>query len=410
MLRTVRDADLWALIKDAKRYKIIPYVDEKYYQSFEKLLWNLDIEPYYFVADDAKMKLRSVYEILTENADEIMVIVVKDNFPEAKKTLEGLGLSMNNDFKDIQKVSFGASSGVYNYDPVCGYNLDIPKEAYPGFKSHGIISEKGTVRIMTLGGSTTDDFFPYFASWPEILHLELEALGVSNIVFNGGVTGYSSGEELFKLIRDGVCMDPDIVITYSGVNDSVKGANPYINDYMRQICAFLEGSSKQLGSRRKTNAFGITWGNDCMEKYKNPAYFWLNNQKMMHSICECFGIRHFVFHQPNMVNGKAQLSDYEKEYLLNTCFIGPEKYLLDDIAKQCKDFRNIIREETSQLEWVYDASDIFDDADVYIDYAHVKENGNQIIAREILRQCQNEIIRIAKEKEQSHSYEKISHK
>ncbi len=398
MLRTVRDADLWALIKDAKQYKIIPYVDQKYYASFRKILQNLDIDPPYFVSDDACMELRSVYDLLTENADEIMVIVVKDSFPDARKVLEGLGLSMNHDFKDIQKVSFGASSGIYNYDPICGYNLDIPDEKYPGFKTHGSTCREKAVRIITLGGSTTDDFFPCFASWPEILHKSLEALGVPNIIYNGGVTGYSSGEELFKLIRDGICMEPDIVITYSGVNDAVKGANPYINDYMRQICAFLEGSSKQLGSRRKTNAFGITWGNDCMGNYKNPAYFWLNNQKMMHSICECFGIRHFVFHQPNMVNGKARLSDYDKEYLLNTCYIGPEKYLLDDIAKQAKDFRQLIEQETSGLEWIIDATDIFNGADVYIDYAHVKESGNQIIAQEILKRCQDVFLEIAKEK------------
>lgn len=398
MLRAVRDADLWALIKDSKKYKIIPYVDKKYYLSFQKIVHNLDIEIPYFVADYEGDGLQSVYDLLMENRDEIMVIVVKDNFLEARTVLEGLGLSMNNDFKDIQKVSFGASSGVYNYDPICGYNLDLSDEKYPGFKIHGNDSDIKALRIVTLGGSKTDDFFPAFKSWPEILHDNLKELGINNIVFNGGVTGYSSSEELFKLIRDAICMEPDVVLTYSGVNDMIKENNPYINDYMRQICRFLEASSKQLVSRRKTNAFGVTWGNDCMECWNHPVSFWINNQKMIHSICECFGMKHMAFYQPNMVNGKEKLTKYEKEYILNTCFIGPEKQLLSEIAKKSERFRRMLNEKIQGLEWIYDFSSIFDNDDVYIDYAHVSELGNRIIAKEVLAKCKNLLLEIVDRK------------
>lgn len=394
MLRTVRDADLWALIKDSKKYRIIPYVDEKYYLSFKRILENLDIQVPYFVMDNEGGNFRSVYDLLLEDADGIMAIVVKDDYPKARKLLEGLGLLQNKDFKDIQKVSFGASTGVYNYDPVCGYNLDIPDGRYPGFMVHGNESDHTYVRIMILGGSTTDDFFPHFKSWPRILHEELIEAGIPNIILNGGVVGYSSAEELFKLIRDGVCLKPDMVIVYSGVNDMIKSQYPYINDYMRQICAFLERSSKQLTSRRKTNPFGITWGSDCMEQYKNPAYFWINNQKMIHSICECLGIKHMTFHQPNMLNGKKRLTNYEREYILNTCFIGAEKEFLEDIGCQSKSFRKIVEKETDNLEWLYDFSDIFDNDDVYIDYAHVIEAGNEIISREILTKCKDSLIEI----------------
>ena len=71
MLRAVRDADLWALIKDSKKYKIIPYVDKKYYLSFQKIVHNLDIEIPYFVADYEGDGLQSVYDLLMENRDEI---------------------------------------------------------------------------------------------------------------------------------------------------------------------------------------------------------------------------------------------------------------------------------------------------------------------------------------------------
>ena len=72
--------------------------------------------------------------------------------------------------------------------------------------------------ILALGGSTTDGVkFP--DSWPAQLSRLLEERNIPATVINGGIGGYTTSQDLFKLIRDGFEFQPDIVIEYGGVND-----------------------------------------------------------------------------------------------------------------------------------------------------------------------------------------------
>ena len=72
--------------------------------------------------------------------------------------------------------------------------------------------------ILALGGSTTDGVkFPN--SWPEQLARILDANKIPAVVINGGIGGYSTSQDMFKLVRDGFEFKPDIVIEYAGVND-----------------------------------------------------------------------------------------------------------------------------------------------------------------------------------------------
>src|SRR5262245_21678741 len=70
--------------------------------------------------------------------------------------------------------------------------------------------------ILAMGGSTTDAVQSN-QSWPEELSKLLAEKGISATVVNGGTGGYSTNQELLKLVRDGVEFDPDIIISYSGV-------------------------------------------------------------------------------------------------------------------------------------------------------------------------------------------------
>jgi lysophospholipase L1-like esterase len=72
--------------------------------------------------------------------------------------------------------------------------------------------------VLALGGSTTDGVkFP--DSWPEQLANILSDNNITATVINGGIGGYTTSQDLFKLIRDGFEFQPDIVIEYGGVND-----------------------------------------------------------------------------------------------------------------------------------------------------------------------------------------------
>ncbi len=72
--------------------------------------------------------------------------------------------------------------------------------------------------ILALGGSTTDGVkFP--GSWPAQLAELMVRNNIRGTVINGGIGGYTTSQDLFKLIRDGFEFKPDIVIDYGGVND-----------------------------------------------------------------------------------------------------------------------------------------------------------------------------------------------
>ena len=99
--------------------------------------------------------------------------------------------------------------------------------------------------ILTLGGSTTDGV-RHGHSWPEELSKLMTAEGLSGTVVNGGTGGYSSNQELLKLIRDGLEFKPNIVISYSGLNDLGKFNElpyPMVHPYQRYLLKYNAGIS-----------------------------------------------------------------------------------------------------------------------------------------------------------------------
>ncbi|MGY3662886.1 MAG: hypothetical protein ACXAHE_03275 [Roseburia sp. 1XD42-69] len=189
MMRIIRDVSLWFLIEDAKKKRIVLYTDKKYYAALCQVLQNIDVEIEYAVSDEGRDELRSVYDLMFENYDEIMVVVAKDDydFPAARLKLEGMGFSLGVNFKNIRKYVPECLSMPYYYDPVCGFNLFTGNEKTNGFKIFGDMKDRNSIRILTMGGSTTDAFLYPFKSWSEILHERLEECGVPNIVYGGGL-------------------------------------------------------------------------------------------------------------------------------------------------------------------------------------------------------------------------------
>ena len=101
-------------------------------------------------------------------------------------------------------------------------------ESFTGFVVYGDRTDSSAIRIFALGGSTTDPIFSlggpstgpgYEECWPKILQDLLNDVGIPAVVFNGGVAGYSSNQELLKLVRDVLPLKPDIVLSLSGIND-----------------------------------------------------------------------------------------------------------------------------------------------------------------------------------------------
>ncbi|MCQ2519076.1 MAG: SGNH/GDSL hydrolase family protein [Lachnospiraceae bacterium] len=389
MFRVIRDVDLWFLIEDSKKKKMILFSDRKYSEKISSVLKNLDVDIAYKIFDDPINDEQSVYDLLMENPDDIMVVVAKDDFSKAKATLNSLGLKIGVSYKNLRKYTFESLSAPYYYDPVCGYNL-FTDDKYNGFRMFGN-PESDAVRILTIGGSTTDAYLYPFKCWSEYLHEMINESGIENVVMCGAVSGYSSADELYKIIRDGVELKPDIIINYSGCNDIKLGDYPYINSYMKRISNYLSGQNSSIGTRFESNPFGVTWGIKGEREPDSNYRFWIRNQRMINAICSEMGIKHITVHQPNMCNGKVNMSTYEEEYLGNICFCGVDKQSVEKNKEQSIRFRQLVCEDAKKLDWLEDMSGIFDNEDVYIDRLHINEEGNRIVASnifEVLKQHQ----------------------
>jgi hypothetical protein len=123
------------------------------------------------------------------------------------------------------------------------------QDRYNWIDGFAVYSKKGPTEldhpvILTMGGSTTDGARGS-GSWPEELSKLLATRGISATVVNGGTSGYSTNQELLKLVRDGLEFKPDIVISYSGVNYRSaysEMTHPMVHAYQKYLLEYLTRS------------------------------------------------------------------------------------------------------------------------------------------------------------------------
>ena len=85
-------------------------------------------------------------------------------------------------------------------------------------------NKKENKKIILLGGSTTDGFYQNYAdgnTYPLLLDKLLKSKNYKYDVINGGVGGYSSTQELLKLLIEvgELNMNTEIIISFNGINE-----------------------------------------------------------------------------------------------------------------------------------------------------------------------------------------------
>lgn len=283
----------------------------------------------------------SVFDLPFYNLDQIFVII--------NKPYEKLNDAI--DILDSYGISFERNNSICIYDHIVNLNqgkslVDIcagpipeilVKSSCPGYFVIGD-GEKENYKIMILGGSTSSSVLYNYRSWPEFLGRQLKATGKNVIILNGAVGGYSSIRECTKLIRDIKYIKPDMVISFSGVND-FAGMN-------------LDGP--------KGYTFGLEEGS---------IINWLQNERMMKIICEQYGAKFYCFAQPQIYH-KSFNDKYWKLFSKRNLEAYPD--WKEGIEKQ------------KNCTWLINLLDILDEhLDVYFDACHVTDEGNQIIAKHI---------------------------
>lgn len=259
-----------------------------------------------------------------------------------------------------------------------GYT-SLADSAYPGMTVYGENREEN-YKIAVLGGSTSDGILYRFPSWPEFLYEDFRQMGVT--VYNGAVSGYTSGQELFKLIRDILPLKPDMVIVYDGCNDlNGDTGHPFSFAYSKAVFDFAKDHMEKEASPEYTQKVceGVDAGLSRFEQY-------LCNIRNMHAIATEHEMKFFGFCQP-VLSCKEGKSAEEKNILLSMPS-GRVDFWITDY------FRKDLEARTDLPGYLYDLTGAFDKVDdVYMDVCHVNEKGNRIIAGRIKEIIYDTVVR-----------------
>lgn len=319
--------------------------------------------------------IRCVEEALLE--EDFLILFCESVTEDDFEKLQSLGLERGKDFCDTrcniwEKEECSPSQVL---DVNLGYTRNM-QGVFPGIAVFGNNTESD-YKIAVLGGSTSSSGFYRFKSWPEILY---EICDNDNLtIFNGAVEGYVSSQELIKLMRDIVWLNPDLVIVYDGHNDVARNGAYNIFDipYMSTI---MEYADRNIVKEAKTSGRSIFHG---IPPLADVMGVWLKNIEYMHAVCEINHIKFLSFMQPSFFS-KAKMISKEDIVTRKKWNCHFSSYI-ESLDIQLKEFRKAAPMISKSHDYIYDLTHIFDEEDVYMDNCHVYENGNKIIAQEIYK-------------------------
>ena len=338
----------------------------------------------------------SPIDIVYEKPESFFIIIAKAEsyYDISRKVYLDLGLTEDLDFTYHAEVPMTKEAKCY--DVTLSYNRII--DTIEGFEVFGDKENPDAKLIVALGGSTTESTYLFIKGWVQYLSEILMQEHLPVKIYCGGVAGYSSSQELLKFIRDVLPMKPDVVLSYSGLNDlygypkpteKIRNGRPFITHFQVE---FIEKIIEKLmpANERFPVMHDLMWqenGNTTvyygLKNKKTASELWLDNTRIMHAIAKEFGFSFLSFFQPFAFNGFYELTEKQRIIYSRkspTCIQdGYEKWG----APYAEDVKKIIR-SIKNSDYIYDFSQIFEDYDgVYFDASHVYERGNMIIAQKI---------------------------
>ena len=284
------------------------------------------------------------------------------------------------------------------------------------------------IKILTLGGSTTDGWYTHYANgetWPKIIddicYQNKKEFNDCSVI-NGAVGGYNSSQELLKLITSASNLDQNIrvIISYNGINEieGYRGTNKFINtnlpfftsemasmyvtrkwfrqsknfiNYFPNINSFIRyligSQSYQLEKSKGLKEKDFKDLINKKIKINSVVDRWVLNTSLMHSISEELNAKYIVFLQPTLglkettsyipknSNDFVLLESLDKEYIISI------NSLYDNLRVEC-----------SKKDYCIDLSLIkFSNGNNYTDPRHHNENGNLKIAKKIFFNIKKEL-------------------
>lgn len=230
-------------------------------------------------------------------------------------------------------------------------------------------------KIAILGGSTSDAKLYPEKSWPEMLEKIIAKENKDVDLYCGGVQGYVVSQEMTKLIRDILPINPDILIIYSGLNDAGQKNERYSNYYQDEIFELVV----------KQSSYDKYYGTPIKDRIE----YWKKMILAIQAICETFGIKIFVLTGPTVYSKKI-MNNYEKEMIM----IEKDHYYNETIPRE--EYLPKIRELVNSYHkcWFEISHSIFENDEkgfYFLDPVHLTTEGNELLAREIFNAIKEEL-------------------
>lgn len=250
------------------------------------------------------------------------------------------------------------------------YNSDFVKRKFNTISSYTVFGNvKCSPVIMTYGGSTTSSILG--AKWPEYLHEELNSLNIPNCVLNGGCGGYNSWNEMNKMARDVPMFRPNVVISFSGINDfihHIASNNPFVN--LRAL--------KELQSLKAFSGVVLP-----LTKLDHAELF-IKRTKQMKALCDLEGIKFIRIIQPALASSTTYNYDLDDK-------VDASLYEYNNSnSKFVTYFRKFYKEiellhESNKLDYLHNEICLFDnESRKFADYRHPNNEGYKDIAKRIV--------------------------
>jgi hypothetical protein len=265
----------------------------------------------------------------------------------------------------------------WGYDPQSISTKNNLENEYAVFGA----ADSRAFRIVFTGGSTTDSFTENL-KWPIKLTEKLREAGYCVRSYVGGVSGYTSNQEMMKIVRDQYALQPQLHISYTGVNENEKEwdrlSSPYMITLLEKMVTYrrapiLPNTLWLLGDFNhvsKGQVLGVNHGLHQPHALPERLY---NNLRRMHAFAKEFDYTFIGILQPMLGIGKYKPSAVELARIKDM-----------NLVAEWGPFYEEAQRTIEGKPYLHNFVNIFENqSDLYTDDCHVTDAGDNIIAEKM---------------------------
>ena len=275
-----------------------------------------------------------------------------------------------------------------------------------GFRNdHDVTAPKepGEVRVFVVGGSTTFMGSSNSNTIPGQLERLFQAHDHFNVTcYNFGIISQCSTQQLVLTCTKLLDFQPDIIVTYDGINELIghygfdpRVGNPYNFFFMESVLNAVR--IKDQGGQSVLEFGQMNWRLPELReqvKYLSPEWRmaivrnYINNIRKMKQITASFDIGYVSFIQP-MIYHKSPLVGKEIAFAEERSYYSTHGEYYANVIEHAKSIDGASEDQ----KYIFDVTRVFRDFphEVYWDFAHTSDRGNQEIAKAIYPHVQRKL-------------------